>query len=159
LSSVRRYFPAFPERFSRTITAARPILGQKGPEKLLSREFDVFDHGRRDGTPGFVTVTGGKMSDFRLMAESTADVVARLLGRGSPCRTNLLSLDGKTVKDPAFPPPFSPRLKHFLRNHPRLRELHALTHLGVVLGKNLLRRCTTGAPLSTAEDFARHYDR
>ncbi|MBK8575620.1 MAG: FAD-dependent oxidoreductase [Elusimicrobia bacterium] len=39
LGSCRRYFPSFPDQYDATTVGARPLLGQKGPEKLLSRGF------------------------------------------------------------------------------------------------------------------------
>ena len=48
--SVRRYLPDLKPDYARTIVGARPILGQAGNEKLLSREFEVFDHQARDGS-------------------------------------------------------------------------------------------------------------
>jgi glycerol-3-phosphate dehydrogenase len=36
---------------------------------------------------GIVTVVGGKLATYRLMAEKTADLVCRRLGIEAPCRT------------------------------------------------------------------------
>ncbi len=140
LDSVRRSLPDFPERYDATVVGARPILGQAGSEKLLSREFEVFDHERRDGVPGLVTIGGGKMSDFRVMAEAAADAACDKLGRGKPCRTFLETLDGGPVGEiRSYPKPWRP-LKKFLRRHPRLRELHALAYLGGAFARHWARR-------------------
>jgi glycerol-3-phosphate dehydrogenase len=139
LASVRRYFPSFPERFDHTVCGVRPILGQKGPEKLLTRDYEILDHSKRDGLEGVLTLAGGKMSSFRLMAEDTADVVGEKLGKASACRTHLETLDGGDVgaiPDHALPPDY---LKTFLARHPRLRELHALAHLGAAYARHLAR--------------------
>jgi glycerol-3-phosphate dehydrogenase len=40
-----------------------------------------------DGLEGFVTITGGKGTTLRGMAEVCADVVSRKLGVDEPCRT------------------------------------------------------------------------
>jgi glycerol-3-phosphate dehydrogenase len=142
LGSVRRYFRDFPERFSRTSVGARPILGQAGSEKQLSREFQVLDHGARDGVPGLVTIAGGKMSDFRLMAEETGNAVGRILGNAAACRSHLETLDGTPVAGvpPSRPP--SPLLKNFLRFHPRLREAHAFAYLAAGYLRHAARRLT-----------------
>jgi glycerol-3-phosphate dehydrogenase len=153
LDSVRRYFPSFPERYARTSVGARPILGQSGSHKLLSREFEVFDHGPRDGVAGFVTVTGGKMSDYRLMGEETGYAVARLLGRPAPCASHRFELDGRPVTDlPDHRLPWR-SLKKFLRGHPRLREAHAMAHLAGGFLRHILR----GARRDSAEEFDRRY--
>ncbi|MGZ4296330.1 MAG: hypothetical protein ACXVE4_04440, partial [Solirubrobacteraceae bacterium] len=42
---------------------------------------------RADGLEGFVTITGGKATTLRGMAELCADVVCRKLDIDEPCRT------------------------------------------------------------------------
>ena len=157
LSSARRYFKDFPERFSRSVAGMRPILGQGGSEKLLSREYAVLDHAALGEAPGLLSVVGGKMSDFRLMAQDACDEVCRLLGRGSSCRTHLLTLSGESVGDvPDWPRPWKP-LKSFLRAHPRLRELHSQADLGAGLARHAARRTLGLAPESDEKDFLAHY--
>ncbi len=155
--SVKRYFPNWPERHDATIVGTRPILGQPGAEKLLSRDFEVFDHQVRDGVAGFLTIGGGKMSDYRAMAEATVDVACRMLGTGGPCRTHLETLDGKPVGAIADWPPPSPELKKFLRAKPLLRELHALSYLGAGLISHLFRRATGLSGISDEKEFHRRY--
>jgi glycerol-3-phosphate dehydrogenase len=46
------------------------------------------------GTAGVVTVTGGKLTTYREMAEDTVDVVAERIGHDARCRTKKLSLLG-----------------------------------------------------------------
>ncbi len=46
------------------------------------------------GTAGVVTVTGGKLTTYREMAEDTVDVVAERLGHNARCRTKKLPLLG-----------------------------------------------------------------
>lgn len=140
LASAKRYFPDFPERYDSTIVGSRPILGQAGSEKLLSREYEAFDHEARDGVRGFVTIGGGKMSDFRVMGEAAAGLACRKLGVQAECRTFRETLEGGPVGEiPPHPEP-SKALKRFLRRHPRLRELHALGHLGASFARHFLRR-------------------
>ncbi len=144
LSSVRRYLPDFPERFDATIVGARPILGQAGDEKLLSREYEVFDHLSRDGIAGLVTIGGGKMSDFRVMGEAAADAACARLGVSADCRTHLETLSGEPL-DPQVPPPQPSRaVKKFLRRHPRLREWHALSYLAAAYVRHLALRAYYG---------------
>jgi glycerol-3-phosphate dehydrogenase len=70
-------------------SAARPLIGSgpSGGGRELSRTFKTFDHRERDGVEGFVTITGGKATTLRAMAEVCADVVCRKLGIDEPCRT------------------------------------------------------------------------
>jgi glycerol-3-phosphate dehydrogenase len=70
-------------------SAARPLVGGGGAAtgRELSRTFQTFDHSERDGVDGFVTITGGKSTTLRGMAELCADVVCRKLDIDEPCRT------------------------------------------------------------------------
>ena len=70
-------------------SAARPLVGSTGAAtgRELSRTFETFDHRERDGVEGFVTITGGKSTTLRGMAELCGDVVCRKLGVDEPCRT------------------------------------------------------------------------
>jgi glycerol-3-phosphate dehydrogenase len=70
-------------------SAARPLVGSTGAAtgRELSRTFQTFDHRERDGVEGFVTITGGKSTTLRGMAELCGDVVCRKLGIEEPCRT------------------------------------------------------------------------
>src|SRR4029453_13611281 len=47
----------------------------------------LLDHAERDGVEGFITITGGKTTTYRLMAEAAVDAVCARLGVDRPCRT------------------------------------------------------------------------
>jgi glycerol-3-phosphate dehydrogenase len=70
-------------------SAVRPLIGSRGADsgRELSRTFKTIDHAEADGIEGFVTITGGKATTLRGMAELCADVVCRKLGIDEPCRT------------------------------------------------------------------------
>jgi glycerol-3-phosphate dehydrogenase len=70
-------------------SAARPLFGSGGADSAreLSRTFKTIDHAETDALEGFVTITGGKGTTLRGMAEVCADVVVRKLGIEAPCRT------------------------------------------------------------------------
>jgi glycerol-3-phosphate dehydrogenase len=70
-------------------SAARPLIGSRGADtgRELSRTFKTFDHAETDGVEGFVTITGGKATTLRGMAELCADVVCGKLDVEEPCRT------------------------------------------------------------------------
>jgi len=71
-------------------SAARPLIGPRKADadsgRELSRTFKCFDHAT-EGVEGFVTITGGKATTLRGMAEATADVVVDKLGLQALCRT------------------------------------------------------------------------
>jgi len=158
LSSVKRYLPKFPEAYDATIVGARPILGQAGDEKLLSRGYEVFDHETRDRLQGFFTIGGGKMSDFRVMAQAVTDLACARLKHTTVCRTQHETLSGAAIESfPEFPRPWRP-LKNFLRTHPRLRELHALAYLGGALAEHMAGKAfRTKGPAGT-DAFRRYYE-
>jgi glycerol-3-phosphate dehydrogenase len=70
-------------------SAARPLIGPREIDggRELSRTFKAYDHRETDGVEGFVTITGGKGTTLRAMAELSADVICRKLGIGAECRT------------------------------------------------------------------------
>ncbi len=69
-------------------SAARPLVGSRGAAtgRELSRTFKCFDHAD-EGVEGFVTITGGKATTARGMAETAGNVVCQKLGIDAPCRT------------------------------------------------------------------------
>jgi glycerol-3-phosphate dehydrogenase len=82
-------------------SAARPLIGASGGQggggRELSRTFKCFDHAVTDGVEGFVTITGGKATTLRAMAEATADLVCRKLGVEATCRTREVVLAPHTA--------------------------------------------------------------
>ena len=52
-----------------------------------TRALALLDHQQRDGVRGFITITGGKWTTFRLMAESAVDAACEQLGVSRHCRT------------------------------------------------------------------------
>ena len=70
-------------------SAARPLIGTRDADtgRELSRTFKTIDHAETDGVDGFVTITGGKATTLRGMAELCSDVVCRKLGIDEQCRT------------------------------------------------------------------------
>jgi glycerol-3-phosphate dehydrogenase len=71
-------------------SAARPLIGSRGDAdsgRELSRTFKTIDHAAEGGAEGFVTITGGKGTTLRGMAELCADVIVGKLGIDEACRT------------------------------------------------------------------------
>lgn len=53
----------------------------------MSRGMSVLDHSERDGLHGLLTISGGKLTTYRLMAEHVVDAMEAQLGTSNPCRT------------------------------------------------------------------------
>ena len=81
-------------RLRGVFAASRPLIGRPGDAsggRELSRTFECFDHAA-DGVNGFVTISGGKTTTARAMAEATGDVVCRQLGISAASRTATVPL-------------------------------------------------------------------
>lgn len=93
LENGARLVPAIREATMRAATAAaRPLVSKGGADlREVSRTFECFDH-EPDGAPGLVTVSGGKTTTARAMAEAAANMVCRRLGIEAPCRTREVPL-------------------------------------------------------------------
>ena len=91
-----RLFPELPRmRLLRAYAGVRPLYqDERAPDtdaghdvRAISRAHAVIDHGARDGVDNFVSIVGGKLTTYRLMAEQTADLVCAKLGLSERCTT------------------------------------------------------------------------
>jgi glycerol-3-phosphate dehydrogenase len=85
-------------RYVRAFSGVRPLVSGKQvvDGRAVSRGFVVLDH-HEEGVSNFITVTGGKLTTFRLMAEKTADLVCSRLGVTAPCRTGTVPLSATEI--------------------------------------------------------------
>lgn len=81
------------EKFIRAYAGVRPLVGLTGEndDRTISRGFTLIDHAR-DGVGNFITITGGKLTTCRLMAEKTSDLVSEHLGVSEKCLTRTTPL-------------------------------------------------------------------
>ena len=102
-------------RYIRAYAGVRPLVGSRtaSDDRGLSRSFALIDH-REDGLENFTTISGGKLTTYRLMAEKTSDLVCARLGISQPCLTRTQPL---AVSQPAkwTQPGLAPRL--WLKHH------------------------------------------
>jgi glycerol-3-phosphate dehydrogenase len=74
-------------RYIRAYAGVRPLVGSASDEdRHISRSFALIDH-VADGLKNFVTISGGKLTTYRLMAEKAANLVCSRLGITRPCLT------------------------------------------------------------------------
>jgi glycerol-3-phosphate dehydrogenase len=100
LEEGERMVPGFKEmRMLRAWACVRPLYKESGDAEALStdnremtRSYVLLDHETRDGVSGMVTITSGKWTTYRKMAEATVDLACQKLGRQRPCRTHLEAL-------------------------------------------------------------------
>ncbi|HIW65368.1 MAG TPA: anaerobic glycerol-3-phosphate dehydrogenase subunit A [Candidatus Alistipes intestinipullorum] len=83
-------------RILRAYAGVRPLVASDDDPsgRTVSRGIVLLDHATRDGMEGFITITGGKLMTYRLMAEWATDLACRKLGIEATCRTAELPLPG-----------------------------------------------------------------
>ncbi len=78
----------------------------------LSRDHEIYDH-KNHGVDGFLTIAGGKLAAYRLLAQEVSDMVATKVGNNKSCLTSTAKL---------------PRAQEEL-NHKTLTEKYDLSEL------------------------------
>ncbi|MDR1079086.1 MAG: anaerobic glycerol-3-phosphate dehydrogenase subunit A [Propionibacteriaceae bacterium] len=77
---------------------ARPLIKDtrvsESDTRHMSRGMSVMDHETRDGVAGLMTIGGGKLTTYRLMARNVVDAVCRKLGQERECRTDQEAVPG-----------------------------------------------------------------
>ncbi len=84
-------------RALRVWAGVRPLFDDKkagGSTRDVSRGTALLDHGERDGVGRFITITGGKLTTYRLMAEEAVGAMVEQLGHDRPCTTKTTPLPG-----------------------------------------------------------------
>lgn len=83
-------------RILRAYAGVRPLVASDDDPtgRSVSRGIVLLDHAQRDGLEGFITITGGKLMTYRLMAEWATDMVCRKLNISVPCTTADVNLPG-----------------------------------------------------------------
>jgi len=88
-------------RILRAYAGVRPLVASDDDPtgRSISRGIVLLDHETRDGLKGFITITGGKLMTYRLMAEWATDLVCKKLGNTKKCETAVTPLPGSETKD------------------------------------------------------------
>lgn len=83
-------------RILRAYAGVRPLVAADNDPtgRNISRGIVLLDHAERDGLEGYVTITGGKLMTYRLMAELTTDLVCKKLNVMAKCTTATEKLPG-----------------------------------------------------------------
>src|SRR5699024_9553415 len=72
-------------------SGSRPLIKDKrvsvDDTRHMSRGMAVIDHSESDGLYGMLTIGGGKLTTYRLMAEHIVDAMDRQLGEERVCTT------------------------------------------------------------------------
>lgn len=97
IRETSRMIPAVREsRLIRAYAGIRPLFQseEKGDDRAISRGFVLVDHGLRDDLDNLITITGGKLVTYRLMAEKASDLICQKMGVTASCSTHLKPLPG-----------------------------------------------------------------
>ncbi|EFN90713.1 anaerobic glycerol-3-phosphate dehydrogenase subunit A [Prevotella amnii] len=90
-------------RVLRAYAGVRPLVAADNDPsgRNISRGIVCLDHASRDGMEGFITITGGKMMTYRLMAEEATNLACKKLNINKPCQTATIPLPGseEIIKD------------------------------------------------------------
>lgn len=83
-------------RVLRAYAGVRPLVATDDDPsgRNVSRGIVLLDHAERDGLDGFITITGGKLMTYRLMAEWATDLVCKKLNVSKKCETADRTLPG-----------------------------------------------------------------
>jgi len=86
-------------RALRVWAGVRPLFedkktGESDSTRDVSRSHAMLDHLERDGLRRFLTITGGKLTTYRLMAQDIVDSMVRQRGEDRACRTAETPLPG-----------------------------------------------------------------
>ena len=79
-------------RILRIFSGVRPLYVPKTASgaggREISRGFALLDHESLHNVRGFVSIVGGKLTTYRLMAKAVADLISDKLGVDAPCTTH-----------------------------------------------------------------------
>jgi glycerol-3-phosphate dehydrogenase len=104
LAQGKKLIPNINEmRLIRAFSGSRPLYQESDTAdasgRNVTRGIALLDHYKRDGMEGLVTITGGKLTTFRFMAEKTVDLICEKLGVKAACTTDLQPIAHRKADD------------------------------------------------------------
>ncbi len=93
IADARAMVPALEStRYIRAYSGVRPLVlaGDAADSRRVSRGFSLIDHAAGSSESrvrNMITITGGKLTTYRMMAEKAGDLACEKLGIQAPCRT------------------------------------------------------------------------
>lgn len=86
-------------RMIRAFAGVRPLYSaESATGRAATREFVLIDHKDTDGE-GMISVCGGKLTTYRLMAQQTVDYVCTMLGITAECTTHTDIMHSPVIND------------------------------------------------------------
>lgn len=153
LDEGEKIIPGFRHlRILRAWAGVRPLVQDAASDdnREISRAFTLLDHAERDGVEGLITITGGKWTTYRKMAEVCVDKACEKLGVNHPCQTHIEKLPIKNYEKSQF---------HYLGT--RLNNIETTQLYGnlicecELLTKQDLEKCIIYSDVNTLDDIRR----
>jgi glycerol-3-phosphate dehydrogenase len=132
----------------------RPLLGEfdaSSATRHMTRAHAIIDHEQVDGVAGLVSVVGGKLTTFRLVAEETMDLVSQKLSFSQGCLTARTPLP--TPSEPHFFQ-LPGRLSALRPSEPIRHAPRILCECELVSREDILE-AHRNAPISSLDDLRR----
>lgn len=88
-------------RVLRAYAGVRPLVASDDDPtgRSISRGIVLLDHESRDGISGFISITGGKLTSYRMMGEVATDLICKKLNVNKKCETSVRALPGSEPAD------------------------------------------------------------
>jgi glycerol-3-phosphate dehydrogenase len=145
IQETSKMIPSIKEaRLIRAYSGIRPLFQseEQGNDRAISRGFVLIDHAKGDGVKNLITITGGKLMTYRLMAEKASDLICNKMEINRSCSTHLKPLPGTNR-----PTGLKERLKQF-----SIRREETLCDCELVSRKEV-EECLRGGELKTLQDI------
>ncbi len=98
LNAVNNMFPSVNLKTEHIISSwsgLRPLIHEEGKDPSeISRKDEIFQ-----SKTGLITIAGGKLTGYRLMAKKITDLVCKRLNNKTKCKTKHIILSGGTIAD------------------------------------------------------------
>ncbi len=143
-------YPVIPSiyemRYIRAFSGSRPLYQESADTsdksgRNVSRGMALLDHSTRDGLDGFVTITGGKLTTFRLMAEETVNLVCDKLGISAKCTTHEQVVPHREAKEFFRDVDMAPAAKHKIGTWAGTRAPKIASDLKKGIGNQVICEC------------------
>lgn len=134
-------------------SGARPLVKDSRVSaqdtRHMSRGMSILDHQSRDGVSGVLTIAGGKLTTYRLMAKNIVDRMCEQLGEERECRTADEAVPGST-------PGETYQVTHRLHDREADRRDDQIICECELMSRTMLTDALHADPQASMDDLRRH---
>ena len=131
---------------------ARPLVKDTrvsaGDTRHMSRGMSIIDHKERDGLAGLFSISGGKLTTYRLMAQRIVDEMCEQMGEQRPCKTADEAVPA-AVGSPTY------RVTHRLAEREREWQKDQIICECELMGRSAFVNLLKDDPMATLDDLRR----